>query len=158
MPAPSPITCLCKREGFILVNHETKMTNFYDENEIRDLYYKGNRGTCKTDLRRPKRVVVFDHTLRSADEAMREEKQISGPVRHARNDSPIVRAAARRDQLPDEAQELFKRRVAIDRNLPPINKPVEGSRWRLLMRVASERRNWSPARGFTRIGSAKPLT
>ncbi len=26
-----------EREGFILVNHETKMKNFYDEDEIRDL-------------------------------------------------------------------------------------------------------------------------
>jgi len=29
-----------EREGFILVNHETKMKNLYDEDEIRDLYYK----------------------------------------------------------------------------------------------------------------------
>ena len=29
-----------EREGFIFVNHETKMKNFYDEDEIRSLYYK----------------------------------------------------------------------------------------------------------------------
>src|SRR5262247_1595168 len=28
-----------EHQGFIFVNHETKMKNFYNENEIRDLYY-----------------------------------------------------------------------------------------------------------------------
>ena len=67
-----------EREGFIFVNHETKMKNFYDEHEIRDLYYKETEELVKRTSG-AKRVVVFDHTLRSADEATREEKQISGP-------------------------------------------------------------------------------
>src|SRR5258706_8042001 len=29
-----------EREGFILVNHETRMKNFYDEDEVRSVYYK----------------------------------------------------------------------------------------------------------------------
>src|SRR6266403_1137535 len=29
-----------EREGFIFVNHETKMKNFYDEDEISSMYYK----------------------------------------------------------------------------------------------------------------------
>ena len=29
-----------EREGFILVNHETQMKNFYDEDEVRSVYYK----------------------------------------------------------------------------------------------------------------------
>src|SRR5258705_10166654 len=106
-----------EREGFILVNHETKMTNFYDENEIRDLYYKETEELVKRTSG-AKRVVVFDHTLRSADEAMREEKQISGPVRHAHNDYTDWSGPQRvRDLLSDEAEELLKRRFAIVQNL-----------------------------------------
>src|SRR5438132_5429412 len=71
-----------EREGFILVNHETKMKNFYDEDEIRDLYYKETEELVKQSSG-ARRVLVFDHTLRSADEATREEKQLSGPVRNA---------------------------------------------------------------------------
>src|SRR4030095_11679438 len=102
-----------EREGFILVSHETKMKNFYDQDEIRDLYYKETEelvnGTSGAD-----RVLVFDHTLRSADEATREEKQISGPVRHAHNDYTDWSGPQRvRDLLPDEAEELLKRRFAI---------------------------------------------
>src|SRR5258705_1662007 len=77
-----------EREGFILVNHEPKMTTFYDENEIRDLYYKETEELVKRTSG-AKRVVVFDHTLRSADEAMREEKQISGPVATLITTTPI---------------------------------------------------------------------
>jgi len=114
-----------EREGFILVNHETKMTNFYDENEIRDLYYKETEELVKRTSG-AKRVVVFDHTLRSADEAMREEKQISGPVRHAHNDYTDWSGPQRvRDLLPDEAEELLKRRFAIVQTWRPINKPVQ---------------------------------
>src|SRR5947208_16604778 len=59
-----------EREGFILVNHENKMTNFYDENEIHELYYKEIVELIKRTSG-AKRVVVFDHTLRSSDDAMR---------------------------------------------------------------------------------------
>jgi hypothetical protein len=114
-----------EREGFILVNHETKMKNFYDEDEIRDLYYKETEELVKRTSG-AKRVVVFDHTLRSADEAMREEKQISGPVRNAHNDYTDWSGPQRvRDLLPDEAEERLKHRFAIVQTWRPINQPVQ---------------------------------
>ena len=114
-----------EREGFIFVNHETKMKNFYDEDEIRSLYYKETEELVKQSSG-AKRVLVFDHTLRSADEATREEKQISGPVRHAHNDYTDWSGPQRvRDLLPDEAEELLKRRFAIVQTWRPINKPVQ---------------------------------
>ncbi len=60
------------REGFILVQHETRMNNFYDEDEIRSLYYKETQELVKK-ASGAHRVLVFDHTLRSAD--MRCAKQ-----------------------------------------------------------------------------------
>lgn len=114
-----------EREGFIFVNHETRMNNFYDEAEVRDLYYRETEELVKKTSG-AKRVVVFDHTLRSADPATREEKQISGPVRNAHNDYTDWSGPQRvRDLLPDEAEELLKHRFAIVQTWRPINKPVQ---------------------------------
>lgn len=114
-----------EREGFIFVNHETRMNNFYDEAEVRELYYRETEELVKKTSG-AKRVVVFDHTLRSADPVTREEKQISGPVRNAHNDYTDWSGPQRvRDLLPDEAEELLKRRFAIVQTWRPINKPVQ---------------------------------
>ena len=114
-----------EREGFIFVNHETRMKNFYDEAEVRRLYYRETEELVKKTSG-AKRVVVFDHTLRSADPATREEKQISGPVRNAHNDYTEWSGPQRvRDLLPDEAEELLKRRFAVVQTWRPINKPVQ---------------------------------
>ncbi|MET0500824.1 MAG: CmcJ/NvfI family oxidoreductase [Candidatus Binatia bacterium] len=114
-----------EREGFIFVNHETKMKNFYDDAEVRDLDDRETEHLVKKTSG-ARRVVVFDHTLRSADPATREEKQISGPVRNAHNDYTDWSGPQRvRDLLPDEAEELLKRRFAIVQTWRPINKPVQ---------------------------------
>ncbi len=95
-----------EREGFILVNHKTRMNDFYDEAEVRSVYYKETEALVK-ETAGARRVLVFDHTLRSADQAMREQKQISGPVRNAHNDYTEWSGPQRvRDLLPDEAEAL----------------------------------------------------
>ena len=114
-----------EREGFILVRHETKVKNFYDEAEVRSIYYQETEELVK-QTSGAKRVLVFDHTLRSADMATREEKNISGPVRNAHNDYTEWSGPQRvRDLLPDEAAELLKHRFAVVQTWRPINKPVE---------------------------------
>jgi len=113
------------REGFIFVQHNTKMRDFYDETEVRAVYYPEIEQLVK-ETSGAKRVLVFDHTLRSADSAMREAKQISGPVRNAHNDYTEWSGPQRvRDLLPDEADELLKRRVAVVQVWRPIRHPVE---------------------------------
>jgi hypothetical protein len=114
-----------EREGFILAEHLTRMRDFYNEEEIRSVYYKETEELVK-QTSGAKRVVVFDHTLRSADHATREEKQISGPVRNAHNDYTDWSGPQRvRDLLPAEAEELLKRRFAVVQTWRPINKPVQ---------------------------------
>src|SRR5262245_66234367 len=56
------------REGFIFVNHETKMKNFYDEEEVRDLYYKETEDLVKRSSG-ANRGVVFGHQRRDAHRA-----------------------------------------------------------------------------------------
>ena len=113
------------REGFIFVQHNTKMRDFYDETEVRAVYYPEIEQLVK-ETSGAKRVLVFDHTLRSADSAMREAKQISGPVRNAHNDYTEWSGPQRvRDLLPDEADELLKRRFAVVQVWRPIRHPVQ---------------------------------
>jgi len=113
------------REGFLLVRHETKMKNFYDEDEIRSVYYPETEELVK-EISSARRVLVFDHTLRSTDNVTRDERNISGPVRNAHNDYTEWSGPQRvRDLLPDEAEELLKRRFAVIQTWRPIRHPVE---------------------------------
>ena len=114
-----------EREGFIFVPHHSKVKDFYDEAELRAVYYPEIEQLVKQTTG-ANRVLVFDHTLRSADTAMREAKQISGPVRNAHNDYTEWSGPQRvRDLLPDEADELLKRRFAVVQVWRPIRHPVE---------------------------------
>ena len=114
-----------EREGFIFVEHPTKVRDFYDEEEVRSIYYPETEQLVKAHSGAT-RVLVFDHTLRSADSATRETKQISGPVRNAHNDYTEWSGPQRvRDLLPGEADELLKRRFAVIQTWRPIRNPVE---------------------------------
>ena len=114
-----------EREGFIFVKHETKVKDFFDEAEVRSVYYPETEQLVKRNSG-AERVLVFDHTLRSADSAIREAKKISGPVRNAHNDYTEWSGPQRvRDLLPEEADELLKKRFAVIQTWRPIGKPVE---------------------------------
>lgn len=114
-----------EREGFIFVKHETKVKDFFDEAEVRSVYYPETEQLVKENSG-AKRVLVFDHTLRSADSAIREAKKISGPVRNAHNDYTEWSGPQRvRDLLPEEADELLKKRFAVIQTWRPIRNPVE---------------------------------
>src|SRR5437588_5543473 len=114
-----------ERHGFRFVRHDTKVKEFYDEDEIRGLYYPEMEALIKAESG-AKRVVVFDHTLRTADDELRESKGIREVVRRVHNDYTEWSAPQRvRDILPDEAEELLQRRFAIIQVWRPIRHPVE---------------------------------
>ncbi len=113
------------RDGFRFVPHPTKMRDFYDEDEIRSVYYPEMIELIKAESG-AKRVVVFDHTLRTADDEMREAKKIREVVRRAHNDYTEWSGPQRvRDIVPDEAEDLLTRRFAIVQVWRPIRYPVE---------------------------------
>src|SRR6185436_15611193 len=112
-------------DGFRFVRHDTKMANFLDEAEIKRVYYPEMEALIKAESG-AKRVVVFDHTLRTADSADREARKIREAVHRAHNDYTEWSGPQRvRDLLPDEADELLKRRFAIIQVWRPIRHPVE---------------------------------
>jgi hypothetical protein len=114
-----------ERNGFRFVDHRTTMANFFDEDEIKRVYYPEMIELVKAESG-ARRVVVFDHTLRTADDELRESKQIREVVRRVHNDYTEWSAPQRvRDILPDEADELLQRRFAIIQVWRPIRHPVE---------------------------------
>jgi hypothetical protein len=114
-----------EREGFHFVRHDTKVADFFDEDEIRRVYYPEMEALVKAESG-ASRVVVFDHTLRTADDELRESKKIREVVRRAHNDYTEWSGPQRvRDLLPDEADKLLQRRFAIVQVWRPIRHPVE---------------------------------
>src|SRR5438105_13798583 len=114
-----------ERHGFRFVRHDTKVKEFYDEDEIRGIYYPEMEALIKAESG-AKRVVVFDHTLRTADNELRESNKIREVVRRVHNDYTEWSAPQRvRDILPNEADALLKRRYAIVQVWRPIRHPVE---------------------------------
>ena len=113
------------RDGFRFVHHDTKVRDFFDEAEVRSTYYAEMEALVKQQSG-CRRVVVFDHTLRTADDELRESRKIREVVRRVHNDYTEWSAPQRvRDILPDEADDLLSRRFAIIQVWRPIRHPVE---------------------------------
>jgi hypothetical protein len=113
------------RNGSRFVRHDTKVADFFDEAEIRAIYYPEMEALVKAQCGAA-RVVVFDHTLRTADDAAREARKIREVVRRVHNDYTEWSGPQRlRDILPDEADALLRRRFAIVQVWRPIRHPVE---------------------------------
>jgi hypothetical protein len=112
-------------DGFRFVRHDTKIADFYEEEQIRRVYYPEMEALIKAESG-AKRVIVFDHTLRTADSEIRESKKIREVVSRVHNDYTEWSAPQRvRDIVPDEADELLKNRFAIIQVWRPIRHPVE---------------------------------
>ena len=113
------------RDGFRFVRHDTKVRDFFDEAEVRSTYYAEMEALVKAESG-CKRVVVFDHTLRTADDELRESRKIREVVRRVHNDYTEFSARKRvRDLMGDEAEELLKHHFAIVQTWRPIRLPVE---------------------------------
>jgi hypothetical protein len=114
-----------ERNGFHFIRHDTAVGNFLNEAEVRQVYYAEMEALVKAESG-ASRVVVFDHTLRTADDAVREAHKIREVVLRVHNDYTEWSGPQRvRDLLPDEADELLRRRFAIIQVWRPIRHPVE---------------------------------
>ena len=113
------------RNGFHFRRHDTGVADFFDEDTIRRVYYPEIEALVKEESG-CSRVVVFDHTLRTADDGDREQRKIREPVARVHNDYTEWSAPQRvRDLLPQEAEALLQRRFAIVQVWRPIRHPVE---------------------------------
>jgi hypothetical protein len=113
--------------GFEFVEHETRVKDFFDLDELKRVYYPEVEALIEK-VSGASRVVVFDHTLRSGDEAEREARLVREPVLNVHNDYTEWSGPQRvRELLPDEAEELLKRRFAIIQVWRAINQPVQSN-------------------------------
>lgn len=112
--------------GFELCAHATKMRNFFDPEELKSVYYPEVEALVRSRSGAT-RVVVFDHTLRSGDEAERESRLLREPVHQAHNDYTEWSGPQRvRDVMgEEEAEALFARRFAIVQVWRPIAGTIE---------------------------------
>jgi hypothetical protein len=102
------------REGFALVKFETAVTDFYEPDQIENIYNDEIIALLKR-VTGAKDVFVFDHTLRAGDENIRTTKKVREPVQRAHNDYTIQSGPKRViDFFGEEAAKpLLERRFAI---------------------------------------------
>jgi hypothetical protein len=115
-----------EREGFEFVDQQTEVTDFFDPDVLRSVYYPEIERLI-ADLTGASRVIVFDHTLRSGDVAAQEAYRLREPVRVVHNDYTEWSGPQRlRDLLPtEEAEALLNRcRLAVIQVWRPIRAPV----------------------------------
>jgi len=99
------------RQAFILTPHDTKVRDFYDEAELKSVYYAEVEALIKRETGASK-VVVFDHTVRTGDRAV--ERGLRSPVQSVHNDYTEKSGPQRvRDLLPPaEAEARLRKRFA----------------------------------------------
>ncbi|NQU72772.1 MAG: methyltransferase [Rhodospirillales bacterium] len=112
--------------GFKLVAHHTTVKNFFDEDEIRRVYYPETEQLIKAESG-AKRVVVFDHTLRTAEKSRHTDGWVRQAVHAVHNDYTERSAPQRvRDFLPaDEAEAALQERYGIVQTWRSIAPRVE---------------------------------
>lgn len=149
------------REGFALVHHDSKVTDFYDEDQLENIY-KPELERLVKEHTGAKRVVVFDFTLRAQDEDLRKAKGVRSPVRRVHNDYTVRSAPQRvRDLLPtEEAEDLLTRRFAIVNVWRPMFGPLESKPLALLdaRSIAPEDLISTERRAKDRIGEVQHVT
>lgn len=110
--------------GFAFVDHFTKMKSFYDDEEVKSVYYPETEALIKQQTG-ARRVHVFDHTIRTADQQIVADKGVRQPVKGVHNDYTEISAPRRvHDLLPDEADDLLSRRFGIVQSWRAINQPI----------------------------------
>ena len=113
--------------GFEFAEHKTQVRDFFDVDELKRVYYPEVEALVKK-VSGATRVVVFDHTLRSGDEAEREAKLVREPVLYVHNDYTEWSGPQRvRDLLPHEAETLLQGRFAIIQVWRAINQPIQSN-------------------------------
>ena len=112
-------------QGFEFVDHATAMGDFFDPDELRTVYYR-EAEQLVAEVTGAKRVMLFDHTLRSGDEAVRNAKLVREPIKSVHNDYTEWSGPQRvHELLPDEAESLLARRFAVVQVWRAIGRPIE---------------------------------
>jgi hypothetical protein len=114
-------------EGFGLVEHHSAVRDFYDDDEVRRIYYAESEQILK-DVTGADRVHIFDHTVRRRVPGGEDRRDGAPrqPVPRVHVDH-TERSGPQRvhDLLPDEADKLLQGRVQIINLWRPIRGPLQ---------------------------------
>ena len=123
---PISETVSLDREGFALVRQKSSVKDFYNDDEIKAVYYSEAERLIKAATGAD-RVFIFDHTVRKRVEGAvdRDGNLLRQPVARVHVDHTATSGPQRvRDLIPDEADELLKGRVQIINIWRPIRGPL----------------------------------
>jgi hypothetical protein len=120
-PAPT-----LDKHGFALRQHPTRVADFYDEEEVKSVYYPELERLVK-EATGASSVVVFDHTVRGTTASNQSGTVIHEPVNRVHNDYTAKSAIQRvRDVVPAaDAERLLKHRVVELNVWRPIRGPLQ---------------------------------
>ncbi|MBL6613227.1 MAG: methyltransferase [Reyranella sp.] len=112
--------------GFALVTQRSAVRDFFDDEEVRRVYYPEVERVIK-EVTGAYRVHIFDHTTRRRIEGSADRRDgPRQPVQFVHIDHTARSGPQRvRDLLPDEADELLKGRVQVINLWRPIKGPVQ---------------------------------
>jgi hypothetical protein len=115
------------REGFALLHHHSSVRDFYDEDQVRLVYYPETERLI-AEATGASRVFIFDHTVRrriqgADDRAAGLPRQPATRVHvdHTEKSGP----QRVRDFLGDDAEDLLKGRVQVINLWRPIRGPLQ---------------------------------
>jgi hypothetical protein len=116
------------KQGFVLVRNQTAVSNFYDEPEVRAVYYPEVERLVMQATGATK-VLVFAHDVRCALKAREGEKGVREPVTPVHNDYTIKSGPQHVRELleSDEADDRLKSRFAEINVWRPIRGPVQST-------------------------------
>ncbi|MBW4596577.1 MAG: methyltransferase [Brasilonema angustatum HA4187-MV1] len=117
-----------EREGFAYAAHKSAVRDFYDEDEVRRVYYP-EAEKLLADVTGAKKVLVFDHNVRNIERAKQGAKE---PVKRVHNDFTAKSGYSRARAVltafgTDDADELLQHRFSVVNVWRPIAKPVQES-------------------------------
>src|SRR5258708_33750485 len=117
-------------EGLAVVEHRSAVKDFYDEEELRRVYYP-EAERLVAEATGAERVLVFDHTIRrriagGVDRAPGTPRQ---PVTSVHNEYTVKSGPQRvRDLMGEEAEELLRNRFEMVNVCRAIRGPVRDAR------------------------------
>jgi len=118
-------------EGFAFAEHVTEVTDFFDDAQLTSVYTPEIEQLIAR-VAGATEVVVYDHTRRSSNGAIREKYNWRDPVALPHTDYTDRSAAQRmRDVFGDGADDRLNRRFAIVNVWRSMNEPIE--QWPLAM-------------------------
>ncbi|MEE4639756.1 MAG: CmcJ/NvfI family oxidoreductase [Wenzhouxiangella sp.] len=121
-----PVTDL-DREGFMLLSHESAVSDFYNDAALRSTYHAEVIELVKRATG-ARRVEVFDDTRRSSSSAKQREHGTRDPANIVHNDYTHESGRRRLEDFfsdaPDDVRRLKQRRFAIINAWRPIGEPV----------------------------------